>query len=291
MSAVPATLAELRSNQLAPVPQREVSVGFTSMAGFELLQRGAKSLASSTLVPQQFQGNIANCMIALNMAHRIGADPLLVMQNLYIVHGRPGWSSQFLIATFNTNGKYTALRYEFFGEKGKPSWGCRAWAIERESGERLVGSDITIQLANDEGWSTKKDSKWKTMPQQMLMYRAAAFFIRAYAPELAMGLMTRDELDDGVIDMVPTEARQRTTVEQIASARVTAEPAKQSPEAGDDDPAVEPPTHAEVLAAINTAKTRDELDTAASLIGAIGDEQQRAELTARYQARLKEFEQ
>ena len=37
-------------------------------------------------------------LIAQNMARRMGADLLMVMQNLYVVHGRPGWSAQFLIA-------------------------------------------------------------------------------------------------------------------------------------------------------------------------------------------------
>jgi hypothetical protein len=69
-----------------------VKMGWNDLQGFELMQRAAKALAASTLVPQQFQGNLPNCLIALEMAQRIGASPLMVMQNLYIVHGRPGWS-------------------------------------------------------------------------------------------------------------------------------------------------------------------------------------------------------
>lgn len=130
------------------------------------------------------------------MANRMGADPLMVMQNLYIVYGRPGWSSQFLISTFNTSGKFSALRYEWVGEEGKDSWGCRAWAIEKATGQRLEGSTVTLKIAKEEGWYSKNGSKWKTMPQQMLMYRAASWFIRAYAPELAMGMHTEDEIRD-----------------------------------------------------------------------------------------------
>ena len=118
-----------------------------------------------------------------NLTHRgaVGADPLMVMQNLVIVHGKPTWSSQFLIATVNTCGRFTALRYEFFGEPNTDEWGCRAYAIEKSSGEKLVGTDITISIAKTEGWYGKNGSKWKTIPQQMLMYRAGAWWARSYA--------------------------------------------------------------------------------------------------------------
>lgn len=179
-----------------------VRAGFFDLEGFELLQRVAKAFASSTLVPQQFQNNVANCMIALNLAERLKADALMVMQNLYIVHGRPGWSSKFLIATFNHCGRFTAVKYEFFGQQNTDSWGCRASSTELSSGETIVGPDITIQMAKDEGWYNKSGSKWKTIPQLMLMYRSAGWMINTAAPEISMGLPTQDELHD-IIDVRP----------------------------------------------------------------------------------------
>ena len=177
-----------------------ISAGFFDAHSFQLMQRVAKGFASSTLVPQAYQGNtpeaIGNCMIALNLARRIGADPLMVMQNLVVVQGRPTWSAKFLIASVNTCGRFSALRFEFFGTKGKPDWGCRASAIEKSTGELLVGSDITWDIAVKEGWVGRKGSKWQTIAQQMFMYRAGAWWTNAYAPELSMGLMTTDEAQD-----------------------------------------------------------------------------------------------
>jgi hypothetical protein len=173
-----------------------LEMGFGSGESFALLQRAANILANSTLVPSQYQGNLPNCIIALNMATRLRADPLMVMQNLYLVQGRPAWSAQFLIATINQCGRFTALRYEWQSEKGKPDWGCRAWAVEKSTGEKLYGTWITWELANAEGWVNKNGSKWKTMPQQMFVYRAGAWFVKAYAPELSMGLPTAEEMLD-----------------------------------------------------------------------------------------------
>ncbi len=188
------TLAGLRQTPQEVIPP--VSVGLTNSQGFELAQRAAKCLAASSLVPKDYQGNLPNCVIALNMAARVGADPLMVMQNLVIVHGRPTWSAQFLIATVNTCGRFSALRYEFFGKPNTDEWGCRAWAIEKDTGEKLVGTDVTIAIAKKEGWYGKNGSKWQSIPQQMLIYRAGSWWTRAYAPELSMGLHTADEMSD-----------------------------------------------------------------------------------------------
>lgn len=173
-----------------------VKSGFFSVQGFELMQRVAMGFAKSDLVPEAYRGNISNCLIALDMADRIGAAPLSVMQSMYIVHGNPAWSSKFLIATVNACGRYSSLRYEWKGKPGANDYGCRAWAIERETGQRLDGIWVTWELVKEEGWDSKKGSKWKTMPDQMFIYRAATFWQRAYAPELAMGLGTVEEAVD-----------------------------------------------------------------------------------------------
>ena len=73
------------------------------------------------------------------------------------------------------------------------------------TGQKLVGTDVTIKMAKAEKWYDKDGSKWKTMPQQMLAYRAAAFFIRTCAPEISMGLPTSDELEDiGPVNVTDT---------------------------------------------------------------------------------------
>lgn len=179
------------------------AMDFSSGENFALLQRVAKMLSESDLLPERYRGKIGNCAIALNMAGRLGADPLMVTQNLYVVKGKPGWSAKFLIATLNQNGGFSKLRYEWTGQEGTPEWGCRAWATEKATGDRLDGPWITWKLANAEGWVNKDGSKWKTMPLKMFMYRAAAWFVDVYAPEISMGLQTREELDD-VIDLTPT---------------------------------------------------------------------------------------
>ena len=185
-----------QNQQLVSTTPSNISVGLTDSQSFELAQRVAKCFSMSSLVPKDYQGNLPNCVIALNMAHRMGADPMMIMQNLVVIHGRPSWSAQFLIATFNKNGAFSSIRYEFSGTEGQDDWGCRAKATELSTGELLTGPLVTIALAKKEGWYQKGGSKWQTMPEQMLRYRAAAWFVRTIAPEIAMGLQTAEEMRD-----------------------------------------------------------------------------------------------
>lgn len=193
---------------------------------FEVYQRMAKMYSSSTIVPQQFAGNTGNCVIALDMAMRINANPLMIMQNLAVVHGAPYFSCKFLIACINASKKFSPLRYEFKGEEGTDEYGCRCVAYEihdKEHTDPLYGDWITLGMAKAEGWSTKNGSKWKTMPGQMLRYRAAAFWQRAYCPEISMGLMTTEEAYDiqnvPYDEVKPSTPKQNAIREAMAAAR------------------------------------------------------------------------
>jgi hypothetical protein len=173
-----------------------------SLDGFEMAQRMAKSLASSTLVPKIYQGQegLANCLIALELSSRMKISPMVVMQNMVPIYGRPSWSSQFLIGTVNACGRFSPLRYIFDNEDEPTS--CYCEAKDLASGEVLRGEKITIAMAKAQGWWSRKDSKgaetskWPTMTGQMLRFRAASWWVRVFCPEISLGLGTQEEAID-----------------------------------------------------------------------------------------------
>ena len=197
------------STALTPIEIEEKS--------FELAQRKARVYSDSSLVPKEYQKNIGNVLIAQNMAQRMGADPLMVMQNLYIVHGKPGWSAQFLIACFNECGRFSAIKYKFVGEPGSDSHGCIAYATELSSGEIVEGPCVTIGMAKAEGWHGKAGSKWKTIPDLMMRYRAATFLVRCTAPEIGLGLQTSDEIIDTIEGRVTSRHSEPVATSDIAA--------------------------------------------------------------------------
>ena len=200
---------------------------FSGIADFDAAQRMAKALCSSTLVPKEYQGQqgLANSLIALEIASRMRLSPLVVMQNMTPIHGRPTWSSKFLIATVNASGRFSPLRF-VFDAKEKPT-SCYAVATDKATGEVLEGETITLELARKEGWWSRKDrqgnetSKWQTMTGQMLRYRAAAWWSNVYCPEIALGLLTQEE----AVDIEAVTVRETSDGIQPAAALPSVAPA------------------------------------------------------------------
>lgn len=182
-------------NTQLQITQSNQSVSaFKSESAFVTAQRMAQALSASTVVPKDYQGNVANCIVALELAHRVGVSPLMVMQNTDIIHGRPSWKSTFIIAAINGCGLYAPLRFEFSGTGDE--WGCVAVTTDLRTGEVVRGPRISIAMAKAEGWFGKSGSKWKTMPELMLQYRSAAFFGRLYIPHILQGMHSTDEHED-----------------------------------------------------------------------------------------------
>lgn len=240
-------------NELATTKQNNaatpVQFNFFDPEQFATMQRVAKMFAHSELVPDIYKIQVpqgadekttamaemkamSNCVIALEIASRIGASPLMVMQNLVIIYGRPSWSAKFLISTVNTCGRFEPLQFRFteegnlgmvdyvdyeynpttrrkdavkkqFDGRNIMNLKCVAYTTKRGKEQVLESSPVTIEMAIKEGWFTKSGSKWQSMPRQMLMYRAASWWTSVYAPELSMGMRTVEEEQD-IIDITDT---------------------------------------------------------------------------------------
>jgi hypothetical protein len=179
---------------------------FFNVAKFEHAQRVAQVFASSTMVPDQFRGNVGNCIIALNLADRYQADPFMVMQNMHIIHGKPGIEAKLVISLVNNCGRFEPLDFEEAGDLKNPtngSDGCIAFAKDIKSGKVLNGPRIDWDMVKGEGWYSKNGSKWKHgLAPLMFRYRAATYFARIYCPEVLLGMQTREELQD-VVTMTP----------------------------------------------------------------------------------------
>jgi hypothetical protein len=240
---------------------------FSGLAAFDAAQRMARALCSSTLVPREYQGQqgLANSLIALEIAGRMRLSPLVVMQNMTPIHGRPTWSSKFLIATVNASGRFSPLRFVFDNPDAPTR--CRAVATDKATAEVLEGETITLELARKEGWWSRKDrqgnetSKWQTMTGQMLRYRAAAWWANVYCPEIALGLITQEEaLDIEPVRAVPVEPAE--TRRGIASAAIPTAPAMPAAErwleAGSQSQAVtetQPPGQSSASSELNVCET------------------------------------
>ena len=169
---------------------------------FNQILRAAQMLSQTSIIPQSYQGKPQDCFVAIEMANRMGVSPMVVMQNMYVVKGKPSWAGQACTMLINSCGKFKDVKHIYTGEKGKPNRGCYVTATRISDGSQVDGVEVTMQMAQSEGWTS--NSKWRNMPELMLAYRASAFFARVYCPEAMMGVQTAEEVYDA--DSTPINA-------------------------------------------------------------------------------------
>ena len=215
---------------------------YSSIAAFEAAGSMSRALAQSTMVPEAYRNNPANCMVALELSVRTRSSVFAVMQNMHVIQGRPSWAATFLIGSINSSGRFSPLRYETVGDDPSvETFKCRAVARDLATGDVLVGEWITWAMVKAEGWLSKNGSKYKTMPGQMFRYRAASFWTRVFCPEISLGMHTSEEIDDIPDRGAPSAEAQGLTAALRGSAPVTAKVVPEGAQnSGENVPAREP---------------------------------------------------
>lgn len=190
---------------LKPAPEPESKLLSVAMAAatpsvwtdkeqFNQMLRAAQMLSQTTIIPQSYQGKPQDCFIAVDMATRMNVSPMVVMQNMYVVKGKPSWAGQACTMLINSCGKFRDVKHIYTGAKGTDNRGCYVEAVRVSDGETVQGVEVTVSMAKAEGWTS--NPKWRNMPDLMLAYRASAFFARVYCPEALMGVQTYEEVED-----------------------------------------------------------------------------------------------
>jgi hypothetical protein len=205
--------AQASETALAAKPQAAVGSVWTDSKEYNRIGQMAQMISKSNLVPQSYQGKPEDCFLALQFAVRLGMEPLTVMQNLYVVKGKPSWSGQFCMALIRANPAFTNVRLVYTGTKGTDNRGAYVTAIRVSDGSVVDGTEVTIAMAKAEGWIS--NVKWKSMPEQMLGYRAAAFFARLHCPEALLGIQTAEEVED--VDSTRASTRARNLTDALRS--------------------------------------------------------------------------
>ena len=188
---------------------------YSDVTTYNQYMKMAECLSKTELLPAQYRGKPADCLIIIDVARQIGASPLFVAQNMYIIKGSPSWSAQYSASVIKTN--FTNVKLELQGEGLKR--GCRIIATDK-NGNLCEGTRVTIEMAKQEGWFSKTGSKWQTMPDQMLIYRAYSFFARAYCPDKLLGI--HDEFEN--MDISKIEQKAENPFEEVIDVEVVEEP-------------------------------------------------------------------
>lgn len=164
------------------------------VSNFAVQLKRAEIMADAPFLPDAFRGNAGAVLIAVELADRLALPVMAIMQNVYVVHGKPAFSGAFYVSCINASGRYTPVEYEERNESGKLV-GCRVAVKRRADGKEIFGPWVTLEMAQREGW-IKNNPKWSTMPELMLRYRAASFFARTNCPDVVLGFAVEGEAED-----------------------------------------------------------------------------------------------
>lgn len=154
------------------------------------------------------QGAIANATAAVLQGITLGLDPMTALQQIYIVHGRPGMYTKIKVALVQAHG------HEVWVEDISDT---RCVVAGRRKGtEHIERVTVVMEQARKAGW-TKNEAYTKT-PQDMLYARAAARVCDRIASDVLMGIASVEEIQDEI----------KATAEIVPNGRRTVSPRRRA---------------------------------------------------------------
>lgn len=152
----------------------------------------AVSFASSMFCPKVYQGKPDDVYLAMAYGAQIGLNPLLAVQNIAVVNGRPSVYGDALTAIVMGHPETQ------FYEDGYKADGTAYCKITRKGRSSTAG--ITVYREFSEAMARKaglwgKDI-WAKYPERMLLWRAKGNAIRDLYADVLMGMWSVEEARD-----------------------------------------------------------------------------------------------
>lgn len=262
----------------------------------KMLKFSQMMATSKITIPKHLQGNTGDCFAIVMQAMQWGMNPFAVAQKTHLVNGVLGYEAQLVNAVINSRAPITTrLNYEWFGDwskvNGKTSnsddVGVIVSATMKGETEPRVLSVSMAQVGN-----VRNSPLWVNDPRQQLAYLATKRWSRLYCPDVILGVYTADEFED----VEPKDVTPQPTTSKTASIRdkvaAKKEATKPKPQVIDAEPTPQDDAaFNDAMQSLEQSQTIDELKAHGKKIAESGfSEQQIAELTIAYKAKLKELQ-
>jgi hypothetical protein len=162
------------------------------------------------MVPAHFQAKPESCMVALMYSQQLGESPMVMFQEVSIINGRPNTSARYAISRANRSG-LLAGPITWTSKGAGDTLEVTATATLWETQEQVTAT-VTMKEAAADGWT--RNPKYRSIPEQMLRWRAATRLINLYLPEVLFGLGVREEAETRIQRAAVSEVE--TTGDPIA---------------------------------------------------------------------------
>lgn len=258
--------------------------------------RFAEILASSSIVPKEYQGSPGNVLVAVQWGMEIGLQPLQAMQNIAVINGRPSIWGDAALALVRGSGQLEQIVEECDGQT--------ATCTVTRRGELPTVRSFTMEEAKRAGLAGKQ-GPWTQYPRRMLQLRARAFALRDVFPDVLRGIGIAEEERDrpeaaqdaerdmGAAEVVCAAGAQKTSrTEALKSrlARAKKTPAPQQLENTAQDATAPAVTLDSVLSAIASAKDMQALELVTEQALQLASDEDKGKAREVFKARKKQLQ-
>ena len=177
----------------------------------------SEMLASSSMIPKQFQGKPEDVLVCVQWGCEIGLAPLQALQNIAVINGKPSIYGDAAMALVQASSVCEDVE-EYFEGEGTPN--PIAVCVARRKGRKPVTVKFGIDDAKRAGlWG--KQGPWSMYPKRMMQMRARGFALRDAFPDVLRGLITSEEAQDFVESQLPAPvAKPANPLDLVAPSKV-----------------------------------------------------------------------
>lgn len=228
--------AVVKSEAKAPIMMGERGLQFTQLHD---IYRFAEYVSASGFAPKGVDKPAA-IVVAIQMGLELGLPPMMAIQNIAVINGRPSIYGDAAKALVESSGLCEWIDESYEGEGDNRKWICEA---KRRGRPKTVKREFSVADAKRANlWS--KEGPWKQYPDRMLQMRARGFCLRDAFPDILKGLYTSEEARDiprEAIDVTDSVPAPRNMDELTRVLEATQEPPAHDPETGEIAPEPDKP--------------------------------------------------
>lgn len=190
---------------------------------FESVWRMSTVLCKTGMIPACFKDKPEDTAAAIMWGMEIGISPIVSLQSIAVINGRPSLWGDILPAMVTKAGHRLDETIEGDGATLKAT--C---VLTRRNGHTVTRS-FSMADAKRAGLATKT-GPWTQYPQRMVQMRARSWAVRDGAADVLRGLQVAEEQQDAMRDITPAPQPTLDIPDAPEPPQVTAEPAEDAPE-------------------------------------------------------------
>ena len=191
------------------------------------------ALSSASLMPQTYEGKLQmagalaksgliptglntpeKVFVALQWGHELGLSPMVAVNNVAVINGKPTLSADIMAAVVKRSPEYMSeTRAE-----------CEITRILPNGEKEVQKSSFSMQDAQNAGLAGRDN--WKKYPKRMLKHRCLSYGLKDMFPDILAGLYTPEEMES-VSDEPKEEPKERNITPEV-KVEVKAETTKQT---------------------------------------------------------------